>query len=108
MEQSKGLIKYQWLLRELVARDLKIKYRRSVLGYLWSILNPLLMMIVLTVVFSNMFRFDIENYPVYLLSGQILFTFFAEATNMAMSSILAGASLIKKFIYQNIYSQFRE
>ena len=96
MEQSKGLIKYQWLLRELVARDLKIKYRRSVLGYLWSILNPLLMMIVLTVVFSNMFRFDIENYPVYLLSGQILFTFFAEATNMAMSSILAGASLIKK------------
>ena len=47
MEQSKGLIKYQWLLRELVARDLKIKYRRSVLGYLWSILNPLLMWQVL-------------------------------------------------------------
>lgn len=64
MNQLRGLIKYQWLLKELVARDLKIKYRRSVLGYLWSILNPLLMMIVLTVVFSNMFRFDIENYPV--------------------------------------------
>lgn len=96
MKQSKGIIKYQWLLRELVVRDLKIKYRRSVLGYLWSILNPLLMMIILTIVFSNIFRFDIENYPVYLLSGQILFTFFAEATNTAMNSILAGASLIKK------------
>lgn len=76
MNQLRGLIKYQWLLKELVARDLKIKYRKSVLGYLWSILNPLLMMTILTLVFSNMFRFDIENYPVYLLTGQLMFTFF--------------------------------
>lgn len=90
------LIKYKWLLQELIKRDLKIKYRRSVLGYLWSILNPLLMMAVLTIVFSSFFRFDIENYPVYLLTGQLLFTFFSEATNMAMNSIILGASLIKK------------
>lgn len=96
MNQLRGLIKYQWLLKELVARDLKIKYRKSVLGYLWSILNPLLMMTILTLVFSNMFRFDIENYPVYLLTGQLMFTFFAESTNMAMNSILSGAALIKK------------
>ena len=96
MNQLRGLIKYQWLLKELVARDLKIKYRKSVLGYLWSILNPLLMMTILTLVFSNMFRFDIENYPVYLLTGQLMFTFFSESTNMAMNSILSGAALIKK------------
>lgn len=91
-----NLIKYQWLLKELIVRDLKIKYRRSVLGYLWSILNPLMLMIVLTIVFSTMFRFDIPNYPVYLLTGQLIFNFFSEGTNMAMVSILGGASLIKK------------
>lgn len=89
-------LRYKWLLYELVIRDLKIKYRRSVLGYLWSLLNPLLMMIVLTVVFSTLFRFDIPNYPVYLLSGQLIYSFFSESTNMAMSSILNSASLIKK------------
>lgn len=88
--------KYQWLLCELIFRDLKIKYRRSVLGYLWSILNPLMLMGVLTIVFSTMFRFDIPNYPVYLLTGQLLFGFFSESTSMAMTSILGGASLIKK------------
>lgn len=91
-----NLLKYQWLLQELVIRDLKIKYRRSVLGYLWSVLNPLLMMLVLTAVFSTVFRFDIPNYPVYLLTGQLLFTFYSESTTMAMDSILNGADLIKK------------
>ena len=93
---ANDFIKYQWLLKELIIRDLKIKYRRSVLGYLWSILNPLMLMGVLSVVFSTMFRFDIPNYPVYLLTGQLLFGFYSEATNMAMTSILGGASLIKK------------
>lgn len=90
------LFRYRWLLEELVSRDLKIKYRRSILGYLWSVLNPLLMMVVLTIVFSTMFRFDIPNYPVYLLAGQLLFAFFSESTTMAMNSIINGASLIKK------------
>lgn len=91
-----GIYNYRWLLQELVLRDLKIKYRKSVLGYLWSILNPLLMMIVLTIVFSSMFRFDIENYPVYLLTGQLIFNFFSDATTFAMNGILDGASLIRK------------
>lgn len=91
-----SLYRYKWLLEELVIRDLKIKYRRSVLGYLWSVLNPLLMMLVLTIVFSTVFRFDIPNYPVYLLTGQLLFNFYSESTTMAMDSILNGASLIKK------------
>ena len=55
------LHKYHWLLEQLIARDLKNKYRKSVLGYLWSVLNPLLMMTVMTIVFSHLFRFKIPN-----------------------------------------------
>ncbi|MCP1137540.1 ABC transporter permease [Paenibacillus polysaccharolyticus] len=88
--------RYKGLLWEFVLRDLKIKYRKSVLGYFWSLLNPLLMMIVLTAVFSNFFRFDIPNFPVYLLTGQILFSFFSEATSTSMNSIINSGSLIKK------------
>lgn len=88
--------KFQPLLYELVARDVKIKYRKSVLGVLWTLLNPLLMMVILSIVFSNLFRFDVENYPLYLLSGQILFNFYNESTNGAMTAILGNAALIKK------------
>ena len=66
------------------------------LGVLWSVLNPLLMMIVLTAVFSVVFRFDIPNFPVYLILGQTLFTFMSDATSGAMSSIIDSAPLIKK------------
>lgn len=84
------------MLYELVARDVKIKYRKSVLGVLWTLLNPLLMMVILSIVFSNLFKFDIENYSLYLLSGQILFNFYNESTSGAMTSILGNAALIKK------------
>lgn len=88
--------KFQPLLYELVSRDVKIKYRKSVLGVLWTLLNPLLMMMILSIVFSNLFRFDVENYPLYLLAGQILFNFFNESTTGSMTAILGNASLIKK------------
>ena len=88
--------RFQPLLYELVARDVKIKYRKSVLGVLWTLLNPLMMMVILSVVFSNLFRFDIENYSLYLLAGQIIFTFYNESTSSAMTSILGNAALIKK------------
>ena len=91
-----NFIKFQPLLQELVARDIKIKYRRSVLGVLWTLLNPLFMMIVLSVVFSNLFKFDIENFPLYLLSGQIIFNFFNDTTTTSMGAIIGNASLIKK------------
>lgn len=90
------LNQYKPLLNELVLRDLKLKYRRSFLGYLWSLLNPLLMMTVMSLVFSYMFRFDIPNYPLYLICGQTLWTFFSESTNMAMHSVLANGPLIRK------------
>lgn len=88
--------RYKPLLKELVVRDLKVKYRRSFLGYLWSLLNPLLMMVVMTLVFSHMFRFDIPNYPLYLICGQTLWTFFNESTNMALLSVMQNGSLIRK------------
>ena len=72
---------YKPLLEQLVLKDIKLKYRRSFLGYLWSILNPLMIMVIMVIVFSNMFRFDIINYPVYLIIGQTLFGFVSESTN---------------------------
>lgn len=91
-----GLYQYRYLVKQLVTKDIKLKYRRSFLGYIWSVLNPLLVMLVMYVVFSQMFRFDIENYPAYLIIGQTLFTFMTEATNQAIFSITGNASLLKK------------
>lgn len=88
--------KYLPLLQQFVKRDFKTKYRRSVLGVLWSVLNPLGMMIVLTMVFSTVFRQGIENFPVYLMSGQLIFNFFNEASSQAMNSIIQNGPLIKK------------
>lgn len=91
-----GLFKYKSLLYELVARDIKIRYRRSVLGLLWTLLNPVLMMTVMTIVFSHLFRFDIENFPVYFFTANIIFTFNVEATTNCLYAITGNASLIKK------------
>ena len=90
------LIRYQFLIHELVIRDIKKKYRRSVLGVIWSVLNPLLTMAITAMVFSALFRFTIDNYPLYLLTGQMMFTLYSESTNFAMSSIIENGALIKK------------
>lgn len=87
---------YRFLIDQLVVRDFKIKYKRSVLGVFWSFLNPLLTMLVLYFVFSNIFRFDIAHYPVYLLIGIVSFNFFTEACGMSLTSILGNAGLITK------------
>lgn len=90
------LKKYTPLMEELVKRDLKVKYRRSILGYLWSLLNPLLMLCVMSFVFSTIFESTIANFPLYLICGQTLWNFFNESTNMAMYSVLQNGALIKK------------
>lgn len=91
-----NLIKYRTLLIELVSRDLKIKYRKSILGYIWSLLNPLMMMAVVSLVFSYLFRYEIERYALYVLVGQIIFGFYSEATNLSMTSVIDNGSLLKK------------
>ena len=91
-----ALLDYGELLKHLVARDLKVRYKRSVLGFLWTMLNPLLMMIVFTAVFSAFFRLSAENFVVYFLSAYLLWTFFSQSTVASMTSILRSGSLIKK------------
>lgn len=88
--------KYKFLIEQLVSRDFKTKYKRSILGVFWSFLNPLLTMLVQYLVFSTLFKSDIDNYPVYLLSGSVLFTFFTESVGMALMSIVENATLITK------------
>lgn len=88
--------KYKFLIRQLVSRDFKTKYKRSILGMFWSFLNPLLTMAVQYIVFSNLFRFNVPHYPVYLITGIVIFNFFSEATNMALGSIIGNAGLITK------------
>lgn len=89
-----------FILHQLVSKDFKLKYRRSVLGVAWSVLNPLLMMIVMAVVFSTMFAAarggDIPNYPLYLILGNITFAFMSDSTTAAMHSIIDAAPLLKK------------
>jgi ABC-2 type transport system permease protein len=85
-----------FILSTLVSKDFKLKYRRSVLGVLWSVLNPLLMMVVLSAVFSFMFRFNIENFPLYLILGNILFGLMSNSTNAGLNAIIGAAPLIKK------------
>lgn len=88
--------KYSFLISQLVARDFKTKYKRSILGVFWSFLNPLLTMVVQFIVFSTIFRNDVKYYPAYLLSGIVIWSFFNEVTNMCLHSITGNASLITK------------
>ena len=90
--------KYGFLLQQLISRDFKVKYKRSVLGVLWSLLYPVLTMAVLAIVFTNVFKFSTPgvNYVVYLMSGLVLFNYFSEATNLSMSSVVANFALINK------------
>jgi ABC-2 type transport system permease protein len=90
------LIRYRDLIVQLISRDIRTRYKRSVLGVGWTLLNPLLMMAVLTLVFSQMFRANIEHYAVYLLSAQLVWIFFAQSTTQAMNSLAWGGPLITK------------
>ena len=90
--------KYSFLLSQLIARDFKVKYKRSVLGMLWSLLYPVLMMCVMAVVFRGVFRFSTPgvSYLAYLMTGLTLFNYFSEASNLAMSSVVANFTLLNK------------
>ena len=87
-----------YLLYNLISKEFKLKYRRSVLGVAWSMLNPLLMMVVMVLIFTNIFRFDFDLYPfaVYLILGQTIFAIFQNGTGAALTSVVGSSSLIKK------------
>jgi lipopolysaccharide transport system permease protein len=90
------MLKYRELFFQLVSRDIKLKYRRSILGYFWSVLNPLLTMVVMTIVFSAIFAQGIQYFPIYLLIGNMLFSFMTGAVSRALPSVLGNAALLKK------------
>lgn len=96
--------RYRYLIKQMISRDFKRKYKRSVLGVLWSFLNPMLTMTVQYVVFSALFKTDIQYYALYLLCGIVCFSFFNEATTMTMTSITGNAHLITKvYVPKYIY-----
>ena len=89
--------KDRFILQQLVTKDFKLRYRRSVLGVIWSVLNPLLMMIIMSFVFSYFLRgSNVENYPLYLIVGNITFSLMTEATTGGLNSIISAAPLLKK------------
>ncbi|MBR1386464.1 MAG: ABC transporter permease [Bacilli bacterium] len=90
--------RYSFLMKQLIIRDFKVKYKRSFLGILWSLLYPVLMMAVMATVFSQMFKYRMDNvnYLVYLMTGLIMFNYFSEASNTAMVSVVTNFGLINK------------
>lgn len=88
--------KYKDLLYQLVSRDIKLKYRRSFLGYVWSVLNPLLIMIIMAVVFSFLFQRNLALFPIYLLAGRTMFEFVNNSVGKALGAITDNATLLKK------------
>ena len=97
-----NLRQYQFLLSELVKKGIKLKYRRSYLGILWSMLEPLLSMVVLTIVFGTLYGNTDKTFPVYILSGRLLYSFYSSATKAALKSIRS-----RKCMYRNICIHFQ-
>jgi len=96
IEELLAIIKYRELIYQFVSRSVKTRYKRSALGVVWTMLNPLLTMVVLTIVFSSLFRFQIENFPIYILSGQVVWIFFSSVTSGAMGEMVWSGDLLKR------------
>lgn len=104
LQSIKNLKKYRFLLVELIKKDIKLKYRRSYMGYVWTMLEPLLTMLVLCFVFSKLYGKSDPFFPVYVLTGRLLYTFFNNATKAAMKSIRSNGAMIKKvYVPKYIY-----
>jgi ABC-2 type transport system permease protein len=100
----KNFDKYRFLLEELVKKDIKLKYRSSYLGMLWTLLEPLLTTLVLWYVFSGWYGRGDQNFPVYILTGRLMYSFFANSTKAAMKSIRSNSAMIKKvYVPKYIY-----
>ena len=99
----KEIFEYRALLIELVKRDIKKKYRRSVLGILWSMLNPFFTMLIIAMVFSSFFKFAIENFPVYLLTGQLIFNFFFRGNKYSYGVNFRKCSIDKEGLCPKTY-----
>ena len=103
--EFREIFQYLDLLFLLVANSLKTRYKRSVIGVFWTLLNPLLTMTVLTVAFSTVFKFAIQSYPIYLLTGLIFWNFFSNATLGGMNATIIGGGLLRRvYLPRSIFS----
>ncbi len=111
LRKKEEIKQYLFVISELTAREIKRKYARSSLGIIWSVLNPLLTMVVMSLIFSTMFKRSIENFPIYYLTGQIFWTLFSTGTNASMTALVDNKNLLIKaklpkqtFILSRIYT----
>ena len=88
--------RYWFLFQELVKRDFTKKYKRTILGMAWSILSPLINLLVMWLVFSNLFGNNVDHYAIYLFAGQLVFSYFSDATNLGMNSLVSNAGIFTK------------
>ncbi len=88
--------KNQFLFEELVKRDFKKKYKRTILGILWSLISPLMQLLIMTIVFTRFFGRDVPHYTIYLFAGNLFFSFFRDSTTGGMSSLMSNAGIITK------------
>src|SRR5947208_804212 len=96
LRSVREIFEYRTLLKNLVARDIKVRYKRSVLGVLWTMLNPLLMMMVFSIVFASIFKLTFERFTIYFLPAYLLWTFVSQTTSWSTACLLGYASLIRK------------
>jgi ABC-type polysaccharide/polyol phosphate export permease len=99
------LVRYRGLLYQLISRNIKTRYKRSALGIVWTMVHPLMMMVVLTLAFANVWKISVPNFAVYVLSGLLLWNFFSQTTNSAMSELLWGSTLLHRiYIPRGIFA----
>src|SRR5262249_33765295 len=105
VEEFKELARYRDLVKHMIARNIKTRYKRSALGFLWTMLNPLLMMTVLTFVFSEVFRASIvsRSYSAYALAGLLLWNFFSQTSTLAMSELFWGGGLLNRIYFPGAF-----
>ncbi|MEJ2563803.1 MAG: hypothetical protein P8Z42_14115, partial [Anaerolineales bacterium] len=104
-EELQALVRYRDLIGQLIARSVKVRYKRSFLGVAWTMVNPLLTMAVLTLVFANIFRFPGQDYALHVLSGLLIWNFFAQSTTAAMNDLVwSGGLLGRIFVPKAVFA----
>jgi ABC-type polysaccharide/polyol phosphate export permease len=96
LDEARALWRYRGLVHELIVRDIKVRYKRSVLGIVWTMLAPLLNMVALTLVFSTILKQQITNYPVYFMTGAVFWAFFSQSTSSAASQTQDSNEIAKR------------
>jgi ABC-2 type transport system permease protein len=104
LELYREIMRNRELVWALALKDLRVRYKRSVLGFFWALLHPLMMMVILTIVFSTVMRFQIHNYAIFLLSALLPWTFFSQALSYSAESIVGNGELLKKlYIAKSVF-----